>query len=136
MKTTKRQFEEVRKELHYSEINLATEKQMVIELREELRKAREAAQLLKEATEAEKQAAYTLGVQETQSRLTEEFSAVARDYYDITWFKAFDVAGIPVDSSLRRPESIYYDPDICELSGPSSSPPEQPAQVSEVSIAD
>ena len=38
---------------------------MVIELREELRKAREAAQLLKEATEVEKQAAYALGVQET-----------------------------------------------------------------------
>ena len=101
MKTTKRQFEEVRKELHYSEINLATEKQMVIELREELRKAREAAQLLKEATEAKKQAAYTLGVQETQSRLTEEFSAVARDYCDISWGKALDVAGIPADSSLR-----------------------------------
>ena len=56
-KTTERQFEEIRKDLHYSEINLATEKQMVIKLREELRKAREAAQLLKEATEAEKQAA-------------------------------------------------------------------------------
>ena len=54
------------------------------ELREELRKAREAAQLLKEATEAEKQAAYDLGVQETQSRLTEEFSTMARDYCDIT----------------------------------------------------
>ena len=54
LKMTERQFEEVRKELHYSEINLATEKQMVTELREELRKAKEAAQLLKEATEAEK----------------------------------------------------------------------------------
>ena len=43
LKTTERQFEEVRKELHYSEINLATEKQMVTELREELCKAREAA---------------------------------------------------------------------------------------------
>ena len=43
LKTTERQFEEVRKELHYSEINLATEKQIVTELREELRKAREAA---------------------------------------------------------------------------------------------
>ena len=53
-------------------------------LREELRKAREAAQLLKEITKAEKQAAYDLGVQETQSRLTEEFSTVARDYCDIT----------------------------------------------------
>ena len=50
------------KELHYSEINLATKKQMVTELREELRKARETAQLFKEAAEVEKQAAYALGV--------------------------------------------------------------------------
>ena len=115
LKTTERQFEEVRKELHYSEINLAMEKQMVTELR----KARETAQLFKEAAKAEKQATYALGVQETQSRLTEEFSAVARDYCDISWGKALDAAGIPADSSLRRPESIYYDPDICELSSPS-----------------
>ena len=54
LKTIERQFEEVRKNLYYSEINLATEKQMVTKLREELRKAREAAQLLKEAAEAEK----------------------------------------------------------------------------------
>ena len=67
LKTTERQAEELRKELHYSEINLTTKKQMVTELREELRKAREAAQLLKEATEAEKQSVYTLGVQETQA---------------------------------------------------------------------
>ena len=52
LKTTERQAEDLHKELHYSEINLATEKQMVIELREELRKAKEAAQLLKEAAEA------------------------------------------------------------------------------------
>ena len=57
LKTTERQFEEVRKELHYSEINLAVEKQMVTELREELRKARETTQLFKKAAEAEKQAA-------------------------------------------------------------------------------
>ena len=77
-----------------------------------------------------------MGVQETQGRLTEEFFAVARDYCDISWGKALNVAGIPTDSSLRRPESIYFDPNIRELSGPGSSPPEQPAQVSEVSIAD
>ena len=136
LKTTERQFEEVRKQLHYTEINMATEKQLVIELREELRKAREEAELLKEAAEAEKQIAYTLGVQETQARLTEEFSAVARDYYDISWGKALDVAGIPADSSLRRPESIYYDLDIHELSGRSSSLPKQPAQVFEVPKAD
>ena len=136
LKTTKKQFEENCKELYYFKINLATEKQMVTEFREELRKARETAQLFKEAAEAEKQAAYALGVQETQSRLTEEFSAVARDYCDISWGKALDVAGIPTNSSLRWPESIYYDPDICELSDPSSFPPVQPVQVSEVPIAD
>ena len=41
---------------------MATKKQLVTKLREELRKAREATQLLKEAAEAEKQVAYTLGV--------------------------------------------------------------------------
>ena len=103
---------------------MAMEKQLVTELYEELHKTREVAQLFKEAVEAEKQATYTLGVQETQGKLTEEFSAVGREYCDISWGKALDVVGIPADSSLRRPESIYYDPDICELSGPSSSLPE------------
>ena len=136
LKTTERQFEEVRKQLHYTKINMATEKQLVTELREELRKAREAAQLFKEAAEVKKQAAYTLGVQETQGRLTEEFFVVARDYYDISWGKALNVAGIPADSSMRRLESIYYDPDIRELSSPSSSLPEQLAQLFEVPKAD
>ena len=54
LKTTERQAEDLRKELHYCEINLATEKQLVKDLREEIRKAKEAAQLLKEAAEAEK----------------------------------------------------------------------------------
>ena len=129
LKTTEKQFEDIRKQLHYNEINLATEKQLVTELREELRKAREAVQLVKEATEAKKQAAYTLGVEETQARLTEEFSVVCRDYCDISWGKAIDVAGFPVDSDLRRPESIYYDPKIRELSGPDSSHPGQASQV-------
>ena len=136
LKTTERQAEDLRKELHYSEINLATEKQMVTKLREELRKTREAAQLLKEATEAEKQFAYALGVQETQSRLTEEFSTVVKGYCDITWGKALDAAGIPADSSLRRPESIYYDSNIRELPGSDSPPPKQPTQVSEAPTAD
>ena len=134
LKTTEKQVEDIRKELHYCEINLATEKQMVTELREELRKAKEVVQLLKEAIEAEKQAVYDLGVQETQSRLTEEFSIVAKDYCDITWGKAIDVAGVPADSVLRRLESIYYDSDICELPGSESPPPEHSAKVSEVPI--
>ena len=43
LKMTERQFEEVPKQLHYTEINMATEKQFVTELRKKLRKAREAA---------------------------------------------------------------------------------------------
>ena len=95
------------------------------ELRKELKKAREAVQLVKEAAEAEKQAAYTLGVEETQARLTEELIAVCRDYCSISWGKALDVAGVPVGSDLRQPESIYYDPKIRELPGLDSSHPEQ-----------
>ena len=130
LKTTEKQFEDICKQLHYNEINLAIEKQLVTELREELRKAREAVQLVKKATEAEKQATYTLRMEETQARLTEEFSVVCRDYCDISWGKAHDVARVPVDSDLRQFKSIYYDLEIHELSDPNSSHPGQATQVS------
>ena len=130
LKTIEKQFEDICKQLHYNEINLATEKQLVTELCEELRKAREVVQLVKEAAEAEKQAAYTLRIEETQARLTEEFSTICRDYCDISWGKALNVAGVPVDSDLRRLEIIYYDPEIHELLGPDSSHPVQTTQVS------
>ena len=136
LKTTEKQFEDIRKQLHYTEINLIIENQLVTKLCEELRKAREATQLLKKGVEAEKQAAYTLRMEETQARLTEEFSAVYRDYCDISWGKALDVAGVPVDSGLRRLESIYYDPEIRELSDPNSFHPEQATQVSELPKVD
>ena len=122
--------------MHYTEINLATEKQPVTELRKELRKAREAVQLVKEAAETEKQAAYTLGVEETQARLTKELSSVCREYCGISWGKALDAAGVLVGSDLRRPESIYYDLEIRELPGLYSSHPEQAIQASEQSMAD
>ena len=59
---------------------------------------------------------------------------MARDYCNITWGKALDVARVPADSNLRQPESIYYDLDIRELSGSDSPPQEQPSKVSEVPI--
>ena len=136
LKTIEKQFEDIRKQLHYTEINLATEKQLVTELRKELRKVREAAQLLKEAAEAEKQAAYMLGMEETQARLTEEFFTVCRDYCDIYWGKALDVVRVPVNSGFRRPESIYYDPEIRELSNPNSYHPKSAVQVSELPQVD
>ena len=74
-------------------------------------------------------------MEETQSRLTEEFASVARDYYDVTWGKALDAAGVPADSSLRRPESVYYDPDIQPLSDSDPPPLEQPASASEAPAA-
>ena len=84
--------------MHYNEINLATEKQLVTELREELKKAREAIQLVKEAAETEKQTVYMLGVEETQVRLIEELIAVCRDYCSISWGKALDAVGVPMGS--------------------------------------
>ena len=59
---------------------------------------------------------------------------MARDYCDITWGKALDVAGVPVDANLRQPESIYYDSDIRELSSSDSPPQEHLAKVSEMPI--
>ena len=106
------------------------------DLREEFWKAREAVQLVKEAAEAEKQAAYMLGVKETQARLTEELSAVCRDYCNISWGKALDATGVPVGSDLRQPKSIYYDPEIRELPGLNFSHPEQATQVSTQPKAD
>ena len=106
------------------------------DLREELQKVREAAQLAKEATKAEKQVAYTLRVEETQVRLTEELSVVCREYCGISWSKALDAAGVPADSDLRRPENVYYDPEIRELPGPDSSYPEQATQASEQLLVD
>ena len=57
---------------------------------------------------------------------------MARDYCDISWGKALDVAGVLTNSGLRRPESIYYDPKIRELSDPNSFLLEQTALVSEL----
>ena len=52
LKTTTQQVEEMCKQLHMSEINLATEKQTVSDLKAELLKAKEAARLAREAAEA------------------------------------------------------------------------------------
>ena len=55
-----------------------------MELKADLQKAKEAAHLAKKATEAEKQASYLLGVEETQVKLTEELAEVCRDYCNVT----------------------------------------------------
>ena len=48
---------------------MATQRQLVLEMKAELQKANEAAQVEKEVAEALKQEFYLLGVEETQIRL-------------------------------------------------------------------
>ena len=66
--------------LYQTEIKLATQRQLVLELKSELQKAKEVAQAKKEAAEAAKLASYLLGLEETETRLTEELAEVCRDY--------------------------------------------------------
>ena len=80
LKTTERQAENQHQKLHLTEIDLATQKQSVIDLKDELQKVKEEAQLAREAAEVEKKAAYQLGVEETQVRLANELLEVCRDY--------------------------------------------------------
>ena len=101
LKTVEKQAEDQCQKLHLTEIDLATKKQLVLDLKVELQKAKEAAQLAKASAEAEKQASYLLGVEETQIRFAEELSELCRDYTNVTWDKALSVAGVLVDSVWR-----------------------------------
>ena len=52
LKTTERQMEDQHQKLHITEINLATEKQTILDLKAELQKTKEAARVAREAAEA------------------------------------------------------------------------------------
>ena len=110
-------------QLHLSEINLATEKQMVSDLKGELSKAKEAARLAREAAEAAVVASYERGVADTEARLTEKVATVCRDYI-MSWGVALDRAAVPADSDLKKIENIFFPEDIREI--PNSVPPEEP----------
>ena len=75
---------------------------------DELQRVKVEAQLIREAAEAEKKAAYQLGAEATEARLSEEIPEVCRDYCSISWAHALDAAGIPIDSELRLLEKIFY----------------------------
>ena len=84
LKNAQTQAEDQRKLLYQIEIELATLRQLVMELKEDLQKAKEVAQLAKKVVEAEKQTSYLLDVKEAQARLTEKLAKVCQDYYNLT----------------------------------------------------
>ena len=57
-------------QLYQFKINLATEKQMVLDLKAKLLKTKEVARLAREAAEATMAASYECGVADTEARLT------------------------------------------------------------------
>jgi len=81
LKTTERQAEDIRQQLHITEINLAIEKQSILDLKAELQKVKDIARVAREAAEAVVKASYERGVQDTKGRLSEEVAVVCRDYY-------------------------------------------------------
>ena len=66
LKTVEKQVEDQRKLLYTTELNLATEKAMVLSLKAELEKAKAEAQVVKEAAKAAEITAYERGLLETE----------------------------------------------------------------------
>ena len=133
MKTAEAQAEDQRKQLYNTQINLATEKAVVLDLKAELQKAQEALKVAKEAAKAAEAVAYEREVVETEARLTTEVTVVCRDYCAETYYKTLDRARVPIDFDLRRANKVYYPEDIKEdptALPPSAAfplpPPEQP----------
>ena len=53
------------------------------------------------------------------------------DYYSATWDRVLSIAKVPTDSIWRQPGSIYYHPNIREVTGVISSPPAPVLEASE-----
>ena len=90
--------EDQRKKLHLIEIELATQRQLVLDLKAELQKSKEATWVAKEVSEAAETASYERGVQETEIRLADELAEVCRDYCKEVWAEALNQAGVPATS--------------------------------------
>ena len=114
-------MEEQRQKLHYIEIELATTKQQVVDLKVELIKAKEAAQVAQVVMDATGQKFNDLGVPETEARLTDKLDGVCRDYCLKVWTEALNVVGAPVDSGWSKAENVYYPKDLREAPKTASS---------------
>ena len=120
-----RQVEDQSQKFHLTEIDLATERQMVLDLKAKLQKSKDAAQVASEAVEAVVKASYERGVWDTETRLAKEVVIMCRDYCTKSWAVALDQAGVPADSELRRAENIFFPKNIREISN-MVPPPTQP----------
>ena len=114
LKNAETQAEDQRKELYMTQLNLAIEKAAVLDLQDKLKRAEEALKVAQEAATTAETLAYERGVQETETRLTAEVTAVCREYCAETYSQALDWAGIPADSNLRRTDQVYYLEDLRE----------------------
>ena len=120
-----RQMEDQCQKLHITEINLATEKQTVLNFKAKLQKTKEAARVAREAAKAAMNTSYEHEVLDTKTYLAEDVAIICRDYVTKSWGVAINRAGVPADSKLRRVENIFYPEDIWEIL--STDPPtEQP----------
>ena len=88
LKNAESQAEDHRKELYTTQLNLATEKTAVLDLKAKLQKAEEALKVAQKATKATKTSAYERGVLETEARLTVEVTVVYREYCAETYNQA------------------------------------------------
>ena len=125
LKSAGAQAEDQRKELCTTQLNLATEKAAVLDLQAKLKRAEEALKVAQEAVTAAETLAYERGVQETETRLTAEVTAVCREYCAKTYSQALDRAGIPTNSNLRKTDQVYYPEDLRE----NPTPPPPPATI-------
>lgn len=100
---------------------MATAKQQVLELKVELEQAKATTWPVKEAAEATKQESYDLRVQETEVHLAKELAEVCKEYWQVTWTEAFNLARVLATLEWRKDENIYYPPDIHEV--PVALPP-------------
>ena len=80
LKNVETQAEDQRKQLYTTQLALATEQVVILDLKAKLQKANEALKVAQEAAKATKTAAYERGVLETEARLTAEVTVVCRDY--------------------------------------------------------
>ena len=95
-----------------TEIKLAIQRHLILDLKAELQKFKDAARVAREATEVAKTASYERGVLDTKTRLVEEVAGVCRDYCTEVWAEALNRERVPTTFKLRSAENIFFPEDI------------------------